>query len=67
LQEVTLLRYGDQTETGQWAYIPFGVAVDGEGPCGRYIIPLKFRGGWWYGTERYNESIQFTIEEAVFG
>ena len=66
LQQVVLERYGNQTDTGEWAYIPFGMQVDGERTVDGYTIPSQFEGGWWYGTERYTESIQFTIEEAVF-
>lgn len=67
LQEMSLQRYGNQTETGQWAYIPFGVAVDGESTFDGYTIPSRFRAGWWYGTERYRESFQVSIEQVVFG
>jgi hypothetical protein len=44
LQKVTLERYGNQTETGEWAYIPFGMKVEGDSAFGGYNIPSKFRG-----------------------
>jgi hypothetical protein len=67
LQQVTLKRYGNPAGTGEWAYIPFGMAADGERAFNGYTIPSEFRGGWWYGTERYSESIQFTVDQAILG
>jgi hypothetical protein len=67
LQKVTLERYGNQTETGAWAYIPFGMEVEGDSVFNGYTIPSRFWGGWWYGTEHYRESIQVSIEQVVFG
>lgn len=66
LQQVSLQRYGFQHDSREWAYIPYGMEVDEETTFAGYTIPSKFRGGWWYGTERYSESIQFTIDDAVF-
>jgi hypothetical protein len=66
VQEVTLLRYGNQTESGQWAYIPFGMRVERENTFDGYTIPSHIRGGWWYGTERYTETIRLTIDDAEF-
>jgi hypothetical protein len=67
LQQVAVKRYGDPTGTGEWAYTPFGMEVEGERAFNAYTIPSGFRGGWWYGTERYTESIQFSVDQAIFG
>ncbi len=66
LQEASLLRYGNQIGRGQWGYAPFGMRVEQETTFGGCTIPSRMRGGWWYGTEWYTETIQFTIEGAEF-
>jgi hypothetical protein len=63
IQEVSLLRYGNQVERGPEGYAPFGMKVERETTFGGCTIPSRMRGGW-YGTERYAETIRFTIEEA---
>ena len=65
-REVSLKRWGNQTGTGEYDYIPFGVAFDEEGTFGGFTIPTRLRAGWWFGTERYNEFFRATIEQAEF-
>jgi len=52
LRSVMLERWGNQTETGRYAAIPFGVEVLEEGEFHGYTVPRRLRGGWWYGSER---------------
>jgi hypothetical protein len=58
---------GVQTDSGKYAYIPFGVAFDEESAFGGYTIPSLLRADWCYGTDRYVEFFPALIEEAVFG
>lgn len=68
LQEVTMARYGDVgVET--WQLIPYGFAVEEEQTFDGYTIPSVLRGGWWYGTDRYDAAgaSRFRIHEASIG
>lgn len=62
LKEVVLPRWEDSIRQ----FVPFGVVIEEEQAFGGYTIPSRLRGGWWYGTERYNEFVRFTIEQATF-
>ena len=62
LKGVVLPRWRDDIKE----FVPFGVAIEEEQAFGGYTIPSRLRGGWWYGTERYSEFVQFTIEQAAF-
>ena len=53
LREVTMERHGD-VGVDSWRPIPYGVEVESEAAFGGYTIPTRLRGGWWYGTERYD-------------
>jgi hypothetical protein len=67
LREITTERWGSVgTENRQFRTIPFGFVVDREERCDGYAIPTELRGGWWYGTERYIESIRVSVEQARF-
>jgi len=45
-------RWGNQTEDGRYAQIPFGVEVLQESAFGGFTVPVRIRGGWWYSTDR---------------
>jgi hypothetical protein len=62
LRQVSLPRWQADDRT----YVPYGVLIDEERTFGGYTIPSKIRIGWWFGTERYDESIRLTIEAAQF-
>lgn len=62
LKQVVFPRWKDTAKD----FVPFGVVVEEERTFGGYTIPSKFRAGWWYGTDRYNEFFCATIEKAVF-
>ncbi len=67
LLEVTAPRWGSTgTEDRKYTHIPFGMVVDEERTFGGYTIPSRLRGGWWYGTDRYIESIHFAVTGARF-
>lgn len=62
----SLPRWGNQTENGQYAEIPFGGEHQAEQTFGGYTIPSQMGAGWWMGTDRYFEFIRVTIEQAQF-
>ena len=66
LRQASLMRWGNQTESGQYEYIPFGVTLEEERAFGGFTIPTRLRAGWWFGTERYAEFFQARIEKAVY-
>jgi hypothetical protein len=63
---LSLLRWGDQTEDGSWNYIPFGVEFQAEQKFGGFTIPSQMNAGWWFGTERYLEFFRAKIAKAEF-
>jgi hypothetical protein len=66
LRSVTLRRWGDRTDDGRHALIPFGMDVLGEREFGGYTIPARVAGGWWYGTERFFDFFHGVIRRAEF-
>ena len=66
LQRVEMLRWGDKTEDGRFARIPFSGNIEEEGTFGGYTIPTRMNVGWWPNTERYFEFFQATIDKAEF-
>jgi hypothetical protein len=66
LRDVSLKRWGNLTESGQYDYIPFGVRFDEERTFGGFTIPTRLRAGWWFGTDRHSEFFRAHIEKAAF-
>jgi hypothetical protein len=66
LTEGVLLRWGNQTESGEFEYIPFGGRVEGERSFDGYTIAAQASVGWWYGTERYREFFHVTLDQVSF-
>lgn len=67
LREVTVQRWASVgTEDGGFTMIPFGMTVEEERTFDGYTIASYLRGGWWYATDRYVESLQLRIEGARF-
>jgi hypothetical protein len=66
LREVVMQRWGEVGDKRGYDYIPFGIVVHEERIFGGYTIPSSMSAGWWYGTDRYVESIRWIIEEAQF-
>jgi len=64
LLETSLPRYGNQTPGLRYQYIPFGGLIDEEATFGGYTMPSRIRAGWWYDTNRYEESLRFRVTYA---
>jgi hypothetical protein len=58
---VTMSRYGDIGDD-PWELLPYGFAVESEQTFGGYTIPSKLRGGWWFGSDRYDPSVASEFE-----
>ena len=60
-------RHGD-VGVEWWGPIPYGFAVEEERTFEGYTIPTRVRGGWWYGTERYDvaDASLFRVVDARF-
>lgn len=52
LRELEIRRHGN-VGVPSWQGIPYGVRVEQERTFEGITIPTRVRGGWWYGTERY--------------
>jgi hypothetical protein len=65
LLQVSLLRWGESPDNGNWTYIPFGGKCYEEDTFGGFTIPSLTGVGWWIGTERYTEFFQTTTIEKV--
>ena len=61
-----LPRWGNQTDTGQFAFIPFGGAVQEERTFDGYTIAARASAGWWYGTDRYREFFRVTLDHISY-
>lgn len=61
LLNISFLRWGNQTKTGKFNYIPFGANFGEERTFGGYTIPSQVNAGWWFGTERYAEFFRVAI------
>jgi hypothetical protein len=66
LLELTAPRWGSVGTGGGYAQIPFGMTADEERTFDGYTIASRLRGGWWYATDRYVESLRLQVEDARF-
>jgi hypothetical protein len=67
LREVFAMRFGSVgTENHRFQPIPYGMLVDRSQTVEGYTLPVEMRGGWWYGTDRYIESIVMKIVDVRF-
>ena len=66
LHSVVMERWGNLTEDGHYAHIPFGVEVLEERTFGGYTIPVRVHVGWWYGTDHYFDFFHSMIQRAEF-
>ena len=57
-------RWGNLTADGAYQLIPYGMKIVAERMFDGYTIPTQFAGGWWYGTERYLESVRLMVDWA---
>ncbi len=67
LRSVTLPRWGNP-DKGPYAEHTFGVELGEERPFDGYLMPTRWRAGWWFGTDRWSEGEFFraTIDAATF-
>jgi hypothetical protein len=67
LREVTMMRHGNEGRA-DWGPTPYGFAVEDEATFAGYTIPSRLRGGWWFGSERYDEAnaSAFEVHDAQF-
>jgi hypothetical protein len=67
LRELTMERHGNEGRT-DWGPTPYGFAVEAESTFEGYTIPSQLRGGWWYGSEHYDEAgaSEFTLTDATY-
>jgi len=68
LHEVTLERWGT-VDVPSARPIPYGFEVLDDATFGGVTIPVRLRGGWWYGTGRFDPeaAAEFVIRAARFG
>jgi len=67
LNSIEMLRWGDKTEDGTFARIPFGGTVEAEDTFGGYTIPTRMTVGWWPNSNDYFDFFRADIDEAEFG
>jgi len=67
LRAVTLERWGD-VGVSSFRPLPYGFAVEEEAAFEGVTIPVRLRGGWGYGTPRYDPvtAATFIVRAAVF-
>lgn len=66
LMKLSFPRWGEDTQDGSYAYIPFGGEVQQEQTFAGYTIPSQVSLGWWFGTKRYSDFFHATIKQAEF-
>jgi hypothetical protein len=65
--QVMMPRWGeDKVEKGTFAYLPYGAAFAEEGTFAGYTVPSQIGVGWWFGTERYEETFRATVSQADY-
>ncbi|HZS06518.1 MAG TPA: DUF6544 family protein [Blastocatellia bacterium] len=68
LEAVRFPRWGNP-EGAEFHYADFGGVMEEEGRFGGYTIPTRIRGGWHFGTDRFESEGEFfraRVDEAVF-
>jgi hypothetical protein len=67
LRAVTLERWGD-AGVPAFEALPYGFGIEEEMTFEGITIPVRLRGGWWYGTRRFDPATAatFTIRSATF-
>lgn len=65
--KVMMPRWGeDKQELGTFAYLPYGAAYSQEATFEGYTVPSQIDVGWWFDTERYEETLRATIDQADY-
>jgi hypothetical protein len=66
LREMVFPRWGNLTGDGSHQYIPYGITAESERTFGGYTVPSRLAAGWWYGTERYEDSVRLELDWAEY-
>jgi hypothetical protein len=66
LKDLVLQRWGNLTHDHSFQEIPYGIVAEEERTFGGHTIPSKLRGGWWYGTDRYDDVIRLTMDSVEY-
>lgn len=66
LLKVMMPRWGEDKLIKEFAYLPYGAAFSKETTFEGYTIPSQIGVGWWFGTERYEETFRATVDQAHF-
>ncbi|GIW71238.1 MAG: hypothetical protein KatS3mg102_0780 [Planctomycetota bacterium] len=53
-------------ETPAGTEVPFGWHIEAEARFDGYTIPARARGGWWFGSEQYTETLRLELVRARF-
>lgn len=56
-----------QIGTPERRLIPVRLVLDGERRFDGYTVPTRMLAGWWHGTPKYVESMEFTVLDADYG
>lgn len=64
LLEISSPRWGNHTDDETWTYISFGGTCPAENTFDGFTIPAQLNIGWWFGTDRYYDFFQCTIQNA---
>jgi hypothetical protein len=62
-----MLRHGNAGRD-DWGPTPYGFRIEREATFDGVAVPSLVRGGWWYGTDRYDsdEASVFEVLDARF-
>jgi hypothetical protein len=61
LTRITMQRHGNEGRD-DWGPTPYGFDVLDEDTFGGVTVPTVLRGGWWYGTDRYDRDAASRFE-----
>jgi hypothetical protein len=61
-----LRRWGNSTDDGRYAAIPFGADVSADARFGGCTIPTRLAASWWFDTDRQFEFIRLALHSAAF-
>ena len=66
LLTISLPRWGVNTDSGNWEYIPFGGKFQAEQTFNGFTIPSKMSASWWFDKDQYFEFFRAEIEQVNF-
>jgi len=66
LLKVMMPRWGEDKQEKGFVYLPYGAAFSEEATFEGYTVPSQMSVGWWFGTERYEETFRATLDQADY-